>query len=94
MGDRGGVEVFTTFSSNGWPNVPTSCLVGILAPVITLIGSDSQAHMAEETKEPEEPSDSLSSRAMVATALTNYGIGFSMIVVRRGSYDVGIDRHC
>jgi hypothetical protein len=47
-----------------------------------------------DEKEPEEPSDSLSSRAMVATALTNYGIGFSMIVVRRGSYDVGIDRHC
>ena len=51
MGDRGGEEVFTTFSSNGWPNVPTSCMNGILAPVITLIGADSQAHMGEETKD-------------------------------------------
>lgn len=49
MGDRGGEAVFTTFSSNGWQSDSTSCIVGILAPVITLIGSDSQAHLAEET---------------------------------------------
>jgi choline transport protein len=51
MGDRGGAEVFTTFSSNGWPTVPISCLVGILGPVQTLIGSDAQAHLAEETED-------------------------------------------
>lgn len=45
-------------------------------------------------KEIEEPPNTLSSRAMVATALTNYGIGFSMVVVRRGSCYIGVDRHC
>lgn len=51
MGDRGGEEVFMTFASNGWPNEPVSCLVGILAPVITLIGGDAQAHMSEEVED-------------------------------------------
>lgn len=49
MGDRGGKEVFTKFSSNGWPTVPMSCLVAILGPVQTFMGSDAQAHLAEET---------------------------------------------
>jgi len=51
MGDRGGEEVFTTFASNGWPNEPFSCLIGILAPVITLIGCDSQIHLSEEVED-------------------------------------------
>lgn len=109
MGDRGGEEVFTTFSSIGWPDVPTSCLVGILGPVITLIRSDSQAHLAEETMDAARVaprfvaatngrgtanvSDFSTIRAMVTTALINYGIGFSMVVVRRLGYEGCINQH-
>ncbi|KAL1581939.1 hypothetical protein WHR41_09376 [Cladosporium halotolerans] len=76
MGDRGGEAVFTTFSSNGWQNDSVSCMVGILAPVITLIGSDSQAHLSEETLDAAR----VVPRAMVATALANYSFGLASIV--------------
>ncbi|KAM0714581.1 hypothetical protein Q7P37_009877 [Cladosporium fusiforme] len=76
MGDRGGKEVFTKFSSNGWPTVPMSCLVAILGPVQTFMGSDAQAHLAEETMDAAR----VVPRAMVATALINYSIGLSMVV--------------
>lgn len=88
--------MFTTFSSNGWPTVPSSCLVGILAPVITLIGADSQAHLGEETRDaarvvPRYVAATVERyewlltfklpRAMVATALVNYTVGFATVVV-------------
>jgi hypothetical protein len=110
MGDRGGEETWTTFSSNGWPTVPLSCLVGIVFPVQTLIGSDAQAHLAEETMDAarvvprfaattyrrviDDLSDSLIPRAMVTTALVNYIIGLSTVVVRRNECDDRDDRLC
>jgi hypothetical protein len=108
MGDRGGKETWTTFSSNDWPTVPLSCLVGILGPVQTLMGSDAQAHLAEETMDAarvvprfvaityrrviDDLSNSLIPRTMVATALVNYIIGLSTVVVRRNECDDRDDR--
>jgi amino acid transporter len=99
LGDRGGEEVLTTFSDNGWPTNFVSCLVGMLGAVQTFMGSDAQAHLGEETfdaarvvprfvdaadlREQEDSSDYSTPRAMIATALTNYVIGLSMTVVRR-----------
>lgn len=108
MGDRGGTEVFTTFSDNGWPNDPTACLVGLNAAIIILIGGDSQAHLAEETMDAgrivprlvaavcdrcvEQLSDFSIIRAMVTTAPINYAIGFVTIVVSRNVCASGTHR--
>ncbi|PSK46333.1 Choline transport protein [Elsinoe australis] len=43
--------VFTTFRNNGWDSTGTSCLVGILAPILTMLGADSVAHMSEEIRD-------------------------------------------
>jgi hypothetical protein len=110
MGDRGGAEILTTFSSNGWPTVPLSCLVGILGPVQTLMGSDAQAHLAEETMDAarvvprfvaticrrviHDLSNSPIPRAMVATALANYIIGLITVVVRHNECDDRGERRC
>jgi len=51
MGPRGDSSVVTTFSDNGWGSVGLSCLVGILSPIITLIGADSQCHLSEELED-------------------------------------------
>ncbi|KAK6433846.1 hypothetical protein LTR95_009976, partial [Oleoguttula sp. CCFEE 5521] len=74
MGPRGDSSVFTTFSDNGWGSVGLSCLVGILSPIITLIGADSQCHLSEEL----EDAAYVLPRAMVATATANYIMGFIM----------------
>lgn len=74
MGPRGGSETVTTFSSNGWPSAGLSCLVGILSPIITLVGADSQCHLSEELYN----AAWVLPRAMVATATANYIMGFIM----------------
>lgn len=51
MGPRGNSSVATTFSENGRGSVGLSCLVGILSPIITLIGADSQCHLSEELED-------------------------------------------
>ena len=76
MGPRGGQETVTTFSSNGWPSTGLSCLVGILSPIITLIGADSQCHLSEELYD----AAWVLPRAMVATATANYIMGFLMVL--------------
>ena len=43
--------VFTDFTSRdevGWPNIGIACLVGILSPTVSLLGSDAATHMSEE----------------------------------------------
>jgi choline transport protein len=40
-------EVFTQFEDNGWGNTGLSCLVGILAPTVSFLGSDAATHMSE-----------------------------------------------
>lgn len=67
----------TTFKSNGWSSNGLSCLVGILSPIITLIGADSQCHLSEELYN----AAYVLPRAMVATATANYIMGFMMVLV-------------
>ncbi|KAF4555281.1 Amino acid permease-like protein 13 [Elsinoe fawcettii] len=70
-------EVFTQFEDNaGWGNIGLACLVGISSPVITLVGADSSCHLSEELQN----ASWVLPRAMVATAATNYALGFLMTV--------------
>jgi len=78
MGPRGGFETVTTFQTNGWSSAGLSCLVGILSPIITLIGADSQCHLSEELVD----AAYVLPRAKVATATANYIMGFLMVLVR------------
>jgi amino acid transporter len=69
--------VWTDFQdTSGWGSVGLSTLVGILGPVVTLIGSDSSCHLSEELRD----AAWVLPRAMVATALVNYALGFVMTV--------------
>jgi amino acid transporter len=78
MGPRSSAtEVFTDFQDNaGWGSVGTACFVGINGPVITLLGSDSAVHLAEELKD----SSRNLPRAMLCYAAVNYIIGFAMLL--------------
>ncbi|KAF2395912.1 amino acid transporter [Trichodelitschia bisporula] len=69
--------VFTDFQDNaGWGSIGTACFVGITGPVITLIGSDSAVHLAEELR---DASRNLP-RAMLGYTAVNYVLGFSMLL--------------
>ncbi|ORX94415.1 GABA permease [Clohesyomyces aquaticus] len=68
-------KVWTEFQDNsGWGSTGVSTLVGILGPIVTLIGSDSACHLSEELRD----ASWVLPRAMVATALVNYLLGFIM----------------
>lgn len=70
-------SVLTQFEDNaGWGNLGLACLVGILGPIVTLIGSDSSCHLSEELKD----AAWILPRAMVATAVCNYIMGFVMTI--------------
>lgn len=69
--------VWTNFEDNsGWGSLGLSTLVGILGPIVTLIGSDSTCHLAEELRD----AAWVLPRSMVATALMNYVLSFVMTV--------------
>jgi choline transport protein len=69
--------VWTQFEDNsGWGSKGVATLVGILGPMVTLIGSDSSCHLSEELKD----AAYILPRAMVATAVVNYSMGFIMTV--------------
>jgi choline transport protein len=71
-------QVFGSFQDNaGWGNIGLSCLVGQLAPIFTLLGSDAATHMSEELQ---DASKTLP-RAMIWTAIVNSGLGFLMLIV-------------
>jgi amino acid transporter len=78
MGPRSDSKtVWTKFEDNsGWGNVGLSTLVGILGPIVTLIGSDSSCHLSEELRD----AAWVLPRAMVATAIVNYTLGFIMTI--------------
>ncbi|KAF7511450.1 hypothetical protein GJ744_004639 [Endocarpon pusillum] len=78
MGSRSGPKyMFTHFEDNaGWGSIGTACFVGISGPVITLIGSDSSVHLAEELKDASRQLP----KAMLSTAGVNYLLGFLMLV--------------
>src|SRR5947209_7653576 len=53
MGPRGETkEVLTHFEDNaGWDNLGLASLVGIVGPILTLIGADSSCHLSEELRD-------------------------------------------
>lgn len=70
-------EVWTEFQDvNGWGNTGLACLIGIISPVLSLLGADAATHMSEELK---NASKTLP-RAMIATALFNGSLGFIMVI--------------
>lgn len=78
MGTRSSAkEVLTHFEDNaGWGSIGTACFVGISGPVITLIGSDSAIHLAEELRDASRQLP----KVMLVTAGVNYLLGFTMLV--------------
>jgi choline transport protein len=70
-------DVFGSFQDNaGWGNIGLSCLIGQLAPIFGLLGSDAATHMSEELR---DASYTLP-RAMIWTAVVNSSLGFLMLV--------------
>ncbi|KAF2472816.1 amino acid transporter [Lindgomyces ingoldianus] len=70
-------DVFGQFQDNaGWGNVGLSCLVGQLAPIFSLLGSDAATHMSEELR---DASYTLP-RAMLWTAISNSILGLVMLI--------------
>jgi choline transport protein len=70
-------EVFGTFQDNaGWGSVGLSCLIGQLAPIFALLGSDAATHMSEELQ---DASKTLP-KAMIWTAIMNSSLGFVMLI--------------
>jgi choline transport protein len=69
--------VFTEFKNEGgWSNTGLSCLVGIIGPTVSLLGSDAATHMSEELQD----ASYVLPRAMIATAIFNGTLGFVMLV--------------
>ena len=70
-------EVFSGFQDNaGWGSVGLSVLVGQLAPIFALLGSDAATHMSEELQD----ASYVLPRAMIWTAVSNSTLGFLMLV--------------
>ena len=70
-------DVFGSFQDNaGWGSIGLSCLVGQLAPIFSLLGSDAATHMSEELR---DASYTLP-RAMIWTAVVNSTLGFLMLI--------------
>ncbi|KAF4547437.1 Amino acid permease-like protein 20 [Elsinoe fawcettii] len=68
--------VFTTFQNNGWNSIGTSTLVGILGPILTMLGADSVAHMSEEII---NASHALP-RAIIFSCIFNGTLGLLMVI--------------
>jgi choline transport protein len=70
-------EVFGSFQDNaGWGSIGLSCLIGQLAPIFSLLGSDAATHMSEELR---DASHTLP-RAMIWTAIVNSFLGLAMLI--------------
>ncbi|KAF2004743.1 amino acid transporter [Amniculicola lignicola CBS 123094] len=70
-------EVFNTFQDNaGWGNVGLSVLIGQLAPIFSLLGSDAATHMSEELRD----AAYVLPRAMIWTTIINSIMGFMMLI--------------
>lgn len=78
MGPRSDPKaVWTEFrDDSGWGSKGMATLVGILGPIVTLIGSDSTCHLSEELRD----AAWVLPRAMVTAAAVNYALGFVMTV--------------
>ncbi|WEW58032.1 hypothetical protein PRK78_003499 [Emydomyces testavorans] len=70
-------QVWTVFeNSSGWSSNGLACLVGILTPVVSLLGADAATHMSEELK---NASKTLP-KAMISTAVFNGALGLMMVI--------------
>ncbi|KAL8636513.1 MAG: hypothetical protein Q9226_009246, partial [Calogaya cf. arnoldii] len=70
-------EVFTHFNDGGnWGSFFSATLIGILSPMVTLIGPDAAVHMAEEVRNASKTIP----RIMLATMAFNGALGFVMLV--------------
>ncbi|KAJ4370130.1 hypothetical protein N0V86_008866 [Didymella sp. IMI 355093] len=68
--------VFASFQDNaGWGTIGLSVLLGQLAPIFSLLGSDAATHMSEELQ---DASYTLP-RAMIWTGVVNSALGFIML---------------
>ena len=69
--------VFTQFNDGGgWGNTGLACLVGILGPVVSLLGSDAATHMSEELRN----ASKILPRAMISTVAFNGALGLVMLI--------------
>ncbi|CAJ2513096.1 Uu.00g012150.m01.CDS01 [Anthostomella pinea] len=70
-------QTWTDFQDNtGWGNPGLATLVGILGPIVTLVGGDSVCHLSEELRD----ASWVLPRSVVVSAIVNYGLGFIMTV--------------
>lgn len=70
-------DVWTQFNDGAaWGSNGLACLVGFLAPTVSLLGSDAAAHMSEELKD----AGRTLPRAMLTTLATNGLLGFAMLI--------------
>lgn len=94
MGPRAGTDTFSQFTDDyGWGNKGLATLVSLIGPMTTYLGrysnipftvlrpnltrcSDSAVHLAEELKD----ASYILPRAMVAAAVINYVLGFTMTI--------------
>lgn len=78
MGPRSNVkDTWTKFEDpSGWGNKGLASLVGILGPLLVLGSADSACHLAEEV----EDAAYVQPRAMIATSIVNYSLGFVMSI--------------
>ncbi|KAK0926019.1 hypothetical protein LTR29_017965 [Friedmanniomyces endolithicus] len=71
-------ETFFDFQdSQGWGSKGLAALVGMLGPIITLIGADSTSHLAEETRNARK----IVPQAMLLSVAIGYTCGFIMTVI-------------
>jgi len=70
-------EVWTNFTNaGGWNSAGTSTMVGLLSPIISMIGFDCAVHMSEEVKD----AGSTMPKAMLWSVAFNSALGFLMAV--------------
>ena len=80
--------MLTTFESNGWPSNGVACLVGLVAAINDIIGTDSSVHLSEELHN----AAWILPRSMVATAIMNYVSGFITISMSSILADICADK--
>ncbi|OCK76744.1 putative GABA permease [Lepidopterella palustris CBS 459.81] len=69
--------VFTEFSNNGgWSSTGTSTMIGLITPIISMLGFDCSVHMSEEVKD----AGRTLPRAMMWSVGLNAVLGFIMVL--------------
>lgn len=69
--------VFTQFNDDGgWGSTGLACIVGLIGPVVSLLGSDAATHMSEELRN----ASKVLPRVMISTLILNGALGFVMLI--------------